>query len=51
MARISGWAASYFDKGQAIWATTNQEETLFAAWKADAEVDRTPNLKSPTLIK
>ena len=43
-ARISTWAASYFDVGQAVWQVANQQEDLFAAWRAEAEVDRTPEL-------
>lgn len=43
-ARISQWAASYFDKGQAIWSAADQEENLFLAWKSEAEIDRTPEL-------
>lgn len=43
-ARISVWAASYFDVGQAVWKVADQKEGLFAAWRAEAEVDRTPEL-------
>ncbi|MEO8471671.1 MAG: DUF2309 domain-containing protein [Chryseolinea sp.] len=43
-ARISNWAASYFDSGQAIWNTSNQEQGIFAAWKEDAKVDLTPEV-------
>ncbi len=42
--RISTWAASYFDAGQAIWKAADQKESLFAAWRAEAEVDRTTEL-------
>lgn len=44
VARISQWAASYFDSGQAVWATANQAEDLFLAWKGEAQLDRTPEL-------
>jgi hypothetical protein len=44
IARISAWAASYFDHGQALWAAANQKERLFTAWKSEALVDRTPEL-------
>lgn len=37
--RVSTWAASYFDHGQAIWAAANKNESLFSAWKKEAEVD------------
>ena len=43
-ARISLWAASYFDKGQAIWSAANPEQELFLSWKAEAQIDRTPEL-------
>lgn len=42
--RISVWAASYFDQGQAFWSTTNQETNIFAAWKEDASIDCTPKV-------
>lgn len=42
--RISVWAASYFDNGQAIWAATAKEASPFLAWKAEAEVDYTPEI-------
>ncbi len=43
-ARISTWAASYFDKGQAIWSAANKNQGLFMAWKTEAEIDRTPEI-------
>jgi hypothetical protein len=42
--RISSWAASYFDAGQAVWAASDQSKGIFAAWKAEAEIDLTPGL-------
>jgi uncharacterized protein len=42
--RISTWAASYFDAGQAIWKAADQKESLFAAWRAEAGVDLTTEL-------
>jgi len=42
--RISLWAASYFDNGQAIWSAANQSDDLFFAWKTEAQIDRTPEL-------
>ncbi len=42
--RISNWAASYFDNGQAIWNSSNQAYSLFAAWKEEAKIDMTPEL-------
>jgi len=42
--RVSVWAASYFDNGQAAWAASSQKSELFDSWKAEAEVDRTPEI-------
>jgi hypothetical protein len=42
--RISAWAGAYFDKGQALWNTAKNKKTLFAAWRADAMIDRTPKV-------
>jgi len=42
--RISSWAASYFDNGQAIWAAANKKMSPFDAWKSEATVDRTPEI-------
>ena len=42
--RVSAWAASYFDLGQATWAAADKRAGLFAAWKAEASVDRTPEI-------
>lgn len=37
--RISFWASAYFDNNQAIWDTAKDEQSLFKAWKNEAEVD------------
>ncbi len=37
--RISFWASAYFDQNQAIWKTSEQNESLFRAWKREAEID------------
>jgi uncharacterized protein len=42
--RISTWAASYFDDGQASWAAADQQASLFSAWKFEAEVDNTTDI-------
>ncbi len=42
--RISNWASSYFDKGQAFWKTANQHNCIFEAWKANALVDKSPKI-------
>ncbi|MCA6075040.1 YbcC family protein [Fulvivirga sedimenti] len=44
IARISTWAASYFDQGQAIWKAADQEKSPFAAWKLEASVDLTTEM-------
>ncbi len=41
--RISSWAASYFDKGQALWQTSTQELDTYKSWKQEASFDRTPD--------
>ncbi|MFK7951249.1 MAG: putative inorganic carbon transporter subunit DabA, partial [Ekhidna sp.] len=40
--RISFWASAYFDDKQASWNTTDQNKSLFKAWKQEAEVDYAP---------
>jgi len=40
--RISFWASAYFDKNQAIWKTSPQDQSIFKAWKREAEVDYSP---------
>jgi uncharacterized protein YbcC (UPF0753/DUF2309 family) len=42
--RISAWAASYFDAGQASGKSPWRDLPPFAAWKAEAEIDRTPEV-------
>jgi uncharacterized protein YbcC (UPF0753/DUF2309 family) len=37
--RISFWASAYFDQDQAPWDTAPGENSLFQAWKREAEVD------------
>lgn len=44
IARISAWAASYFDNGQAIWSAAHKKSGIFNAWKAEAEIDLTPEI-------
>ncbi len=44
VSRISIWAASYFDNGQAIWAAANKDAGIFMAWKREAEIDPTPEI-------
>ena len=40
--RITNWASSYFDKGQALWNTTKNNVGLYESWKQDALIDKTP---------
>lgn len=42
--RVSAWAAAYFDTGQAMWRSADDSLPLFAAWREEAEVDRTPEV-------
>ncbi|MCA9224317.1 MAG: DUF2309 domain-containing protein [Planctomycetales bacterium] len=42
--RIANWAAAYFDEGYALWPSATRAETIFASWKAEASIDRTPEL-------
>jgi uncharacterized protein YbcC (UPF0753/DUF2309 family) len=42
--RVSAWAAAYFDHGQAMWTSADAELPLFAAWKEEACLDRTPEV-------
>ena len=42
--RISSWAASYFDNGQAIWQVANKGEGIFASWKKEASKDLHPEI-------
>lgn len=44
ISRVSTWAASYFDKGQATWRTTDETVNLFTSWKTEASVDLTPEI-------
>ncbi|GET22619.1 YbcC family protein [Prolixibacter denitrificans] len=40
--RISGWAAAYFDKGQALWRTAAPGQDIFTSWKIETLTDVTP---------
>lgn len=41
---ISSWAAAHFDEGQALWPSPWRDQKPFAAWRAEARLDRTPEL-------
>ncbi len=42
--RISSWAASYFDDGQAAWKLPWRDLPPFQAWRRQALIDRTPEI-------
>lgn len=42
--RISSWAAGYFDEGQSTWRGPWRHEQPYAAWRAQAMIDRTPDI-------
>ncbi len=44
LGRITSWAASYFDNGQAAWNTSDHGLRPFAAWKKEASIDKTTEL-------
>ncbi len=39
--RISAWASTYFDDGQASWSSADDSAGAFAAWRAESSIDRT----------
>lgn len=41
---ISRWAATYFDQGQAYWPSPWRHLPPYTAWRAEAAIDRTPEL-------
>ncbi|UDY37619.1 YbcC family protein [Dermatobacter hominis] len=42
--RIGSWASAYFDLGQAIWTAAERDLPVYASWRHDASVDRTPEI-------
>jgi uncharacterized protein YbcC (UPF0753/DUF2309 family) len=42
--RISRWAASHFDDGQASWLSPSRHLGPYAAWREEARIDRTPEV-------
>lgn len=42
---ISSWAGAYFDEGQSYWRSPWAELPPFAAWRAEALHDRSPELR------
>ena len=41
---ISKWCAAYFDEGQAAWGLPTRHLPPYAAWRATARFDRTPEM-------
>ncbi|MGF1506439.1 MAG: YbcC family protein [Anaerolineae bacterium] len=41
---ISLWAASYFDQGQAYWPSPWRDLAPYAAWHAEAQINRAPEV-------
>jgi hypothetical protein len=44
-ASISSWAGTYFDEGQSYWKSPWADLTPYAAWRAEAAHDRTPEVR------
>lgn len=42
---ISAWAGAYFDQGQAYWPSPWAHLTPYAAWRAEAAHDHTPQVR------
>ncbi|MGJ3239028.1 MAG: YbcC family protein [Anaerolineae bacterium] len=42
---ISGWAGAYFDEGQSYWHSPFKHLSPYAAWRAEAAIDRTPEVQ------
>jgi hypothetical protein len=41
---ISDWAGAYFDEGQSYWHSPFKDLSPYAAWRAEAMIDRTPEV-------
>jgi len=41
---VSEFLADYFDEGQAFWTSPHRGESLYAAWRKWAAIDRTPEI-------
>ena len=42
--RLSAWAAARFDEGQAAWRSPWHDLPPYAGWRAEAAIDRTPEV-------
>ncbi|MEO7053067.1 MAG: DUF2309 domain-containing protein, partial [Rhodanobacter sp.] len=49
--RISLWAASHFDQGQAPWSAPSRHLGAYAAWREEALIDRTPEVMGLTRFR
>lgn len=45
MESISSWSGTYFDQGQSYWKSPWAELSPYAAWRAEASYDRTPEVR------
>lgn len=45
---VAKWCAAYDDEGQSSWKFPWKDLTLFAGWKAAAQIDRNPELQGLT---
>ncbi len=42
--RVSSWASSHFDRGQAQWNAAKVHDSLYSSWRFEAQTDRTPEV-------
>jgi len=42
--RVSAWASAHADAGQALWRSSAGTAPLFASWREEASLDRTPEV-------
>jgi len=42
--RTSSWAGNFFDEGQVMWASVDRDAGVYGSWKAEAILDRTPEV-------
>jgi uncharacterized protein YbcC (UPF0753/DUF2309 family) len=49
--RISFWASAYFDEGQAAWRSPWRDLPPFGAWRAEALIDRAPEVEGATRFR
>ena len=49
--RVSLFAATVFDEGQAAWRAVAQDESLYQGWRLEAVIDRTPDVAGLTGVR